>query len=86
MDPITFKGKSEPEPDLDNSDFLAQFPGMINQAVGIKWLDSKVKLQRYLGNSNHCKNIIGLIETLNRPFVVFNPTLTSYRVYNWLNW
>ena len=52
----------------------------------VKWLDSKFKLQRYLGNCNLCKSIIGLMETLNRPFAVFNPTLTAYRVYNWLNW
>ena len=44
MDPIEFKGKAESDPDLENPDFLAQFPSMITQALGVKWLDSKIKL------------------------------------------
>ena len=86
MEPIIFSGNTQVIPDLENVDFLAQFPNMIYQALGVNWLNSKLKIQRYLGNSTLCKSIIGLMETLDRPIAVFLPTTTKFRIYNWLNW
>ena len=59
---------------------------MIEQAIGIKWLDSKSKFQRWIGNFSLGKSIIGLIQTLNRPFVVYSPSDSDYLHYDWLNW